>query len=95
MNYQNIISALNQLSTDELSQLNHDLVDVLKLRRKQAANSVKRTISTGSHVMVNHPKAKGKTYQVDKINKTKAILSQVGRTDIVQIIVPLSLIQSI
>jgi hypothetical protein len=95
MNYQNIISTLNQLSTEELSRLNVDLVDLIKFRRKQTANSVKRTLTIGAHVKVNHPKAKGKTYQVDKINKLKVILSQVDSPNTVQIVAPLSLIETI
>jgi hypothetical protein len=95
MNYNKIIAALNLLSDTELSQLNHDIVDTIKMRRKRASNSIKFSLRVGQTVKVNHTKALGKTYTVDKINKTKVVLNQVGGLPGIQIVAPISLIETI
>jgi len=92
MNYSQIKSALSNLSSAELSQLNVDVIEVIKLRRRTEAGSVKRTISYGSVVVVNHPKAAGKTFTVNEIKRTKAIL--VDNDTNQRISAPLSLISS-
>lgn len=93
MNYSQIVSALNNLSAAELSALNVEVIDLIKLRRKQVARSVKSTLEVGMSVKVNHPKAYGKIYKIAAIKQTKAHLSEEGRFGLT--VVPMSLIESI
>jgi hypothetical protein len=93
MNYSQILSQINTLSTADLSKLNADLIDIIKLRRRQEARMVKRSLIIGMSVRVNHPKASGKTFEVVKINRTKIHLKEAGKLGI--IIAPLSLTEAI
>lgn len=93
MNYSQILSQINNLSTAELSQLNADLIDIIKLRRRQDARMVKRTLEVGMTVKVNHPQAAGKTFEVIKINRTKVHLRENGRPGLIS--APLSLTEAI
>jgi hypothetical protein len=93
MNYSKILSEINNLSTAELSQLNQDLIDIIKLRRRQDARMVKRSLEVGMTVKVNHPKAAGKTFEVVKINRTKVHLREAGKISLIS--APLSLTEAI
>ena len=93
MNYSQILSQINTLSTAELSQLNADLIDIIKLRRRQDARMVKRSLEVGMTVKVNHPKAAGNTFKVVQINRTKVHLREDGK--LVLISAPLSLTEAI
>lgn len=93
MNYSQIVSALNNLSAAELSALNVEVIDLIKLRRKQVARSVKSTLEVGMSVKVNHPKAYGKSYKIAAIKQTKAHLREDGKIGLT--VVPMSLIESI
>ncbi len=93
MNYSKILSEINNLSTAELSQLNQDLIDIIKLRRRQDARMVKRTLDVGMTVKVNHPQAAGKTFTVVKINRTKVHLREDGKIGLIS--APLSLTEAI
>lgn len=92
-NYSEIIKMIQTLSTAELSNLNQDLIDVIKLRRISDARTIKRTLSIGDTVKVNHPKATGKRFTVNDIKRTKAYLREEGKVGL--IIVPISLIEVI
>jgi hypothetical protein len=93
MNYSKILSEINNLSTAELSQLNQDLIDIIKLRRRQDARMVKRSLEVGMTVKVNHPKAAGKTFEVVQINRTKVHLREAGKISLIS--APLSLTEAI
>jgi len=92
-NYPQILRMLETLSTEELSMLNQDLIDVIKIRRVSDARTIKRSLSIGDTVKVNHPKAGGKTFTVNQIKRTKAYLREDGKVGL--IIVPISLIEVI
>ena len=92
-NYPQILRMLETLSSEELSLLNQDLIDVIKIRRVTDARTIKRSLSIGNTVKVNHPKAGGKTFIVDQIKRTKAYLREAGKVGL--IIVPISLIEVI
>lgn len=93
MNYSEILSQINTLSTADLSQLNADLIDIIKLRRRQDARIVKRSLEVGMTVKVNHPQAAGKTFTVVQINRTKVHLREEGRITLIS--APLSLTEAI
>ena len=86
---------LNQLSIEELRSLNTKVVEVIKMKRSVQAMDIKDELYLGANVSVNHPKLQGKQLRVEKINRTKAVLSVLntayGRPSRVN--VPLSMIQ--
>jgi hypothetical protein len=71
MNY----SELNALSIEELQMLNRQVVDMVKMKRKNMAMEKKLELQVGMQVRVNHPKLKGSVLVVNKIRTTKASLS--------------------
>ena len=67
-------SELNQLTLEELRNLNSKVVEVIKLKRSEKAMGIKEELYIGANVSVNHPKLMGKQLRVEKINRTKAVL---------------------
>ena len=65
---------LNQLSIEQLRALNSKVVEVIKMKRSEAAMDIKEELYVGANVKVNHPKLMGKQLRVEKINRTKAVL---------------------
>ena len=65
---------LNQLNIEQLRALNSKVVEVIKMKRNEAAMGIKEELYVGANVSVNHPKMKGKQLRVEKINRTKAVL---------------------
>jgi transcription antitermination factor NusG len=70
MNY----SQLNQLSLEELRNLNSLVVEVMNSKRAMVAYEKKQELRVGMNVKVNHPKLMGKQLRVEKVNRTKASL---------------------
>lgn len=71
MNY----SELKNLSIEELRVLNSKIVEVMKIKKSELAWDVKNQLYVGANVKVNHPKMKGKQCRVEKINRTKCVIS--------------------
>ena len=67
-------SQLNQMSLEELRNLNSLVVEVMKSKRAMASFEKKQELRVGMNVKVNHPKLMGKQLRVEKINRTKAFL---------------------
>jgi len=89
-------SELSKLSIEELQVLNKKVVEIVKMKRSEKALDIKDELRIGMNVSVNHPKLQGKQLRVEKVNRTKAILSVLngpsyGRSS--QVSVPLSMIQ--
>ena len=70
MNY----SQLNQMSLEELRNLNSLVVEVMNSKRAMIAYEKKQDLRVGMNVKVNHPKLIGKQLRVEKVNRTKASL---------------------
>jgi hypothetical protein len=70
MNY----SQLNQMSLEELRNLNSLVVEVMNSKRAMIAYEKKQELRVGMNVKVNHPKLMGKQLRVEKVNRTKASL---------------------
>jgi hypothetical protein len=70
MNY----SQLNQMSLEELRNLNSLVVEVINSKRAMVAYEKKQELRVGMNVKVNHPKLMGKQLRVEKVNRTKASL---------------------
>ena len=69
-------SQLNQLTLEQLSKLNKQVVDTIKLKRKQLIAEVE--LNVGQKVKVNHPKLQGRTLIVKAIKRTTATLQVEG-----------------
>jgi hypothetical protein len=88
MNY----SQLNQLSLEELRNLNSLVVEVMNSKRAMVSYEKKQELRVGMNVKVNHPKLMGKQLRVEKVNRTKASL-QVLSGGFGSYTVPLSMIE--
>jgi hypothetical protein len=71
MNY----SKLNEMNIDELRNLNSMIIDVIKSKKAMAGYETKQSLYVGANVSVNHPKLAGKQCKVEKINRTKCVIS--------------------
>jgi len=69
-------SELNQMTLEQLRDLNHLIVDVIKAKRKNLIAQFELNI--GDKVKVNHPKLQDKSLIVKKIKRTTATLQVEG-----------------
>lgn len=67
---------LNQLTLEQLRELNERVVKTIKAKRKQLIAQFELNI--GDKVKVNHPKLQGKSLIVKKIKRTTATLQVEG-----------------
>jgi hypothetical protein len=74
MNY----SELSKLSVSELRNINQIVVELIKQKRTIESLQKKVGLKIGMTVTVNHPKLSGKQLRVEKINRTKAVLSVIN-----------------
>jgi len=69
-------SELNQMTLEQLRDLNHLIVGVIKAKRKNLIAQFELNI--GDKVKVNHPKLQGKSLIVKKVKRTTATLQVEG-----------------
>ena len=67
---------LNQMTLEQLRDLNHLIVGVMKAKRKNLIAQFELNI--GDKVKVNHPKLQGKSLIVKKVKRTTATLQVEG-----------------
>lgn len=67
---------LNQMTLEQLRDLNHLIVGVIKAKRKNLIAQFELNI--GDKVKVNHPKLQGKSLIVKKVKRTTATLQIEG-----------------
>ena len=67
---------LNQMTLEQLRDLNHLIVGVMKTKRKNLIAQFELNI--GDKVKVNHPKLQGKSLIVKKVKRTTATLQVEG-----------------
>jgi hypothetical protein len=72
---------LNQMSIDQLRELNSMVVSMIKDKRRILANNKKCQIYVGAHVKVDHDKLRNEKCYVDKINRTRCEIRVEGRLD--------------
>ncbi len=65
---------LNELSMEELQELNKMVVGMMKKTRNTEGSDIKSMLSIGDSVLINSPKAKDKTFEVVKLNPKKAVV---------------------
>ena len=81
MTTKNIIKALKNLSQAELLEVNKELMAIYEKRKKEEIAVIKSMIKAGDIVTVDHPKVAGKEYEVQYLNRTKAVLKPAGLTE--------------
>ena len=74
MTYQQLHNSTSTMTTDELIDLNHKLVSLIKHRRKNDAKDMRRELSLGD--TVKFPSRRGMTQigRVEKIMRTRCIV---------------------
>jgi hypothetical protein len=82
-------SELNQMTLEQLRDLNHLIVGIIKAKRKNLIAQFE--LNVGDKVKVNHPKLQGKSLIVKKIKRTTATLQVEGA--FVSYNVPITMIQ--
>ena len=80
-NTKQIIKALNDLTTDQLLEVNKELNAIYDKRKKEEISIIKSMIKAGDIVTVDHPTVAGKEYEVQYLNRTKAVLKPAGLTE--------------
>ena len=70
---------LSSLTTEELCQLNSDVVALIKARRRQEASGMRRQLSLGDVVNVNE-RTRTSTGIIRKIMRTRALVEINGVT---------------
>ena len=70
MNY----SELNQMTIEELRNLNSMVVTTINNKKSMAGYEAKQQLYVGANVKVNHRKMFGKQCRVEKINRTKCVI---------------------
>jgi transcription antitermination factor NusG len=69
-------SQLNQLTLEQLSELNKLVVKTIKAKRKQLIAMIE--LNVGDKVKVNHPPFRNRLFIVKKVNRTTATLQIEG-----------------
>ena len=77
MTYSQILNLTSTLSMEELSNLNRDLVSIIKHRRKMLAKDTKSILSVGDDVLVTDRTGTSRG-KVEKIMRTRAIVNIQG-----------------
>jgi len=85
---------LKSLSIEELRELNSKVINAINLKKKEMAMDIKFAINVGDVVKVDHPKLDGIDLVVEKIKRTKAILSIANVGNPERFNVPLSMIKA-
>jgi hypothetical protein len=76
MNLSEIKSYIDSLTEAEMLNLNQYLVDILRISQKRQSELVKKDISIGMRVRINHRNAGNHIYIIEKIARSKATLSR-------------------
>lgn len=82
MNLTEIKSQIERLSENELRDLNHYIVETLKAAHKHKSALIKRNLSIGMRVRINHPKTGDTIYVIEKMTNSKATMSKEGMSPV-------------
>ena len=78
MSISNIINTTSTMTLDELCQLNHDLVAIIKHRRTMASKDMGASLSVGDKVWFDN-RGQRINCTVIKVMRTKAVVKEDGR----------------
>ena len=79
MTYSQILNLTSTMTVEELSNLNRDIVGIIKHRRKMAAKDTKSILSVGDTVSFTERSGLTSTGTVKKIMRTRAVVTIDGR----------------
>ncbi len=88
-----IQNCIGELSYDELASLRSIVSNRLSLQQHTKIHAMKNMLRPGMTCKVNHTRLAGKKFTVNKVNRTKAVLTMVGTQS--SWTVPMSLIEII
>ena len=66
---------LNNLSLEELRQLNSDVVRTIEAKKREMASEIKNRLRVGDIVTVDHPRLHGCELVVTRVKRTNVIVS--------------------
>lgn len=69
MSYQAIREQISTMSTEDLKRLNSAIINQINYRRSLEVQRAKAELYPGARCIVNHPKAAGKIFIVEKIKQ--------------------------
>jgi len=78
MEIKQFIEQISTMTTEDLRKVNAAIVTQIKYRRSIELNRAKSQLYVGANCKVNHPKAYGKTFIVQKINPKNVICIETG-----------------
>jgi hypothetical protein len=67
------------MTMEELKAIHSAIVNQINYRRSSELHRAKSALYVGANCKVNHPKAYGKTFIVQKINPKNVICAEVGK----------------
>jgi len=73
-----VLKQSGQLTTEELIDLNHTVIKMIKARRRAESTSKATTLRVGQIVEVNHPKHRGNKFEITKVKVTKCDIRSVN-----------------
>jgi hypothetical protein len=71
-------NTLSEMTIKDLRKLNSIIIDMIDSKNNQSSLVKKASLKVGEIVTVNHKRLKGKKMEIIKINRTKAVLKEVG-----------------
>jgi len=72
------IEQISTMTTEDLRKVHSAIVNQLNYRKSVQLQQAKSQLYVGANCKVNHPKAYGKTFIVQKINPKNVICHEVG-----------------
>jgi hypothetical protein len=78
MEIKQFIEQISTMTTEDLRMVNSAIVSQINYRRSIELNRAKSQLYVGANCKVNHPRAYGKTFIVQKINPKNVICVENG-----------------
>jgi len=73
------IEGISTMTTEELRKINEAIVSQIRYRKSMDMQRAKSRLYVGANCKVNHPKAYGKTFIIQKINPKNVICAEAGK----------------
>ena len=77
-----IKAQLSTMTTEDLRSLNSAIINQINYRKSVELNRAKSTLYVGAICKVDHPKAYGKTFRVEKINPKNVICKEINGSNV-------------
>jgi len=76
----NLQVEIAKLSIEELRDLNSKVVALIKAKKAVVGQEVAIGLHQGQKVTINHRTCVGKEYEIVKVNRTKAVVKELGKS---------------